>query len=86
MKENTVFWIKICFYILILCALIWVGLRAGGDPCERCKLQADVYGDEPITCRELINKTVTPLLESKEIPTQKLNESDFDKLLIPEVR
>lgn len=83
MSDDVKFWIRIFFYLMILGALLWVGYRAGGDPCERCRLNVEMYSNETITCRDLINFTITPFLNKGKIAeSPKLNVSQLEGYFI----
>lgn len=59
-RNNWKFVVRIIFYIILIALLVVTLLRAGGDPCDRCRLQIDQLGDESYTCREVIETFVLP--------------------------
>ena len=69
--EKRKFWLRAIMLTLILIALIYVGLTAGGDPCIRCKLRVEQWGNEVYDCRQII-KEVIPMQENI------INESKYN--------
>ena len=69
------FFIRIAFYVLVLAGLIYVGITAGGDPCNRCKLK---YMNDTLSCREIINRTFAPLVMNPvDVQVPQYNFSDL---------
>lgn len=59
--QKRTFWMRLILLSLILLALLVVGYRAGGNPCDRCKFNDPVYGE--LSCRELIDDYAEPYLK-----------------------
>lgn len=75
LTNNQRFQIRILFYLLIIGLLIWVGIRAGGNPCEKCKLKVEQQGfNGTYTCYQVMDRFVLPQLGVNRPQDNKIPE------------
>lgn len=78
--QKRTFWMRTILLSLILIALIIVAIRAGGDPCDRCKLKTPL-SDVPMTCREIITQEILPKYQKQQdLPDLPPSPIDFREL------
>ena len=87
--QRAKFWVRVVYLTAILIALIFVFVRAGGDPCERCVLRVDNSIDDgkwedSYNCREIMEEFVYPNFDFSVKPREytEINKSKVEEYFI----